>query len=85
MTVMLDLPPELVQRLQEKAAQQGKTLEAYIQELATREGRTAEPTAQRKPSTEEWIAEWRAWAANRKPVQGVIDDSRESIYAGRGE
>jgi hypothetical protein len=26
-----------------------------------------------------------AWAAGHKPVTQFVDDSRESIYAGRGE
>ncbi len=90
MTVMLDLAPELVQRLQDKAAQQGKTLEAYLQELATREAEanvSSLPTApaSSKLTTEQWIAEWRKWARSRKPSGAVLEDSRESIYAGRGE
>ena len=32
-----------------------------------------------------WIAEWRAWAAKPRPASSALDDSRESIYAGRGE
>lgn len=34
---------------------------------------------------EEWVARFRAWAASHPPVVGIADDSRESIYEGRGE
>ncbi|NOT01290.1 MAG: hypothetical protein HOP29_11755 [Phycisphaerales bacterium] len=36
-------------------------------------------------SPEQWSAEWHAWAAGHKSVGHVVDDSRERIYAGRGE
>lgn len=30
-------------------------------------------------------AAWREWAASHRPIPVIADDSRESIYAGRGE
>jgi hypothetical protein len=32
-----------------------------------------------------WSEEWHAWAASHKRPDHVVDDSRDSIYAGRGE
>ena len=37
------------------------------------------------PSREEWIRAVREWAASHPPVEHFVDDSRESIYEGRGE
>ena len=34
---------------------------------------------------EQWIAVWRAWSAQHRPTAHVVDDSRETIYEGRGE
>jgi hypothetical protein len=36
-------------------------------------------------SPEEWSKEWRAWLASHTSRNPNFDDSRESIYAGRGE
>jgi hypothetical protein len=33
----------------------------------------------------QWAAEFQAWTASHKPVCHFVDDSRESIYAGRDE
>jgi len=88
-TVTLNLPPETVRLLQEKAALVGQTLEGYLQGLAEREAGIGNGTALgREPLTaEQWFAQWRAWAnADRHLSAGIVlDVSRESIYAGRGE
>ena len=38
-----------------------------------------------KLSPKEWSARLRKWALSHVPVAHAVDDSRESIYAGRGE
>jgi hypothetical protein len=89
MTVMLNLSAEIEQLLREKAARVGKTLEAYLEGLSQQEARANHATRSGLlPGTvEQWSAEWRAWAdADRNFCSGItLDDSRESIYAGRGE
>ncbi len=89
MTVMLDLRAEIERLLKEKAATTGQTLEGYLEGLAEREAHARNGTRNgpAQLTVEQWSAEWRAWAdANRKlPAGLMIDDSRESIYAGRGE
>lgn len=83
MTVTLNLDPETVQRLSERAAARGQTLEGYLNQLA------AEPSAgdliPAEQSPAQWIDAWRAWAASHSTLLTVADDSRESIYADRGE
>jgi hypothetical protein len=85
--IMIQLRPETERLLQEKAARQGQSLGAYIQQLAEREAHElggAVPSAAEAISVEGWVARWRAWAEGH-PASGVIaDDSRESIYEGRG-
>ena len=36
-------------------------------------------------TADQWEAEFKAWVASHRPVPHFVDDSRESIYAGRGE
>jgi predicted transcriptional regulator len=84
MTITLQLSPETESKLHELASQSGQTLEKYLERLAEEAaargtGRPAERSA------EEWIAEFRAWAASHPSSGPIADDSRESIYAGRGE
>ena len=43
------------------------------------DGRTLEMNAS------EWVKEFRTWVASHNDIEAVADDSRESIYAGRGE
>jgi len=34
---------------------------------------------------EEWVRRFSVWVQSQPPCHATIDDSRESIYAGRGE
>jgi hypothetical protein len=86
------LPPGVAQQLKDRATRCGQTLEEYLQGLAVREAGVLptgpEPTLTYPPefsSPEEWSKALREWAANHPRVQQFVDDSRESIYAGRGE
>ena len=36
-------------------------------------------------TAEEWIARWRAWTRSQPRLDVIADDSRESVYEGRGE
>ena len=47
-------------------------------------GEASSPPPGARPFAE-WSADLRAWAASHKPVSHVVDDSRDSIYEGRGE
>jgi accessory colonization factor AcfC len=38
-----------------------------------------------QPSIDNWISQWRQWAASHPQRDVRLDDSRESIYEGRGE
>jgi hypothetical protein len=90
MKVVLQLPPATERVLKEKAARSGQTLETYLQHLAEREaglgnGPTAAEDGAGEWTPEQWSAAWRAWAAGFPTRPTEADDSRESIYVGRGE
>jgi len=90
MSVTIDLAPETERRLREKAAKAGQTIEDHLRQLAEESAGSARGASE--PSTgpadrtpEERVAEWLAWVASHRDQTLVADDSRESIYAGRGE
>lgn len=56
-------------------------LQRLVDTLRTAAATTPPP----KETAEEWIARLRAWTESRPKREIVIDDSRESIYEGRGE
>jgi hypothetical protein len=91
-TIILQLDSSVEKKLPEKAHLRGLTLETYLQQLAEENvrdanGATAPVVApvSAVESGESWSSEWRAWAASHATLPIVADDSRESIYIGRGE
>ena len=81
MTITLNLTAETERRLREKAAGRGQTVQAYLEQLAEEAARAGNGTPAERPP-EQWIAQWRAWAASHPPLPQAADDSRESIYSG---
>jgi hypothetical protein len=91
-SVTIQLPLEIEQQLREVASQSGKSLEVYLQELAERAAMERRANGVSTPSTsvvdlplEQWLAEWRAFIGRSRKYPVIADDSRESIYEGRGE
>ncbi|MCI0376737.1 MAG: hypothetical protein L0215_03950 [Gemmataceae bacterium] len=88
MTVTVHLLPDTEQKLREQAAHYGKSLEEYLSHLAhdwAAANGVIQPESFDKRSAPERAAAWREWVASHDSVTRVADDSRESIYAGRGE
>ncbi|HEV2948036.1 MAG TPA: hypothetical protein VGX70_11715 [Gemmataceae bacterium] len=88
MTVTLKLTPEKEKLLKDKAANAGLSLENYLLALVERDVNLSNGQEILAPLTPaQWSVEWRAWANKERhlPAGLAIDDSRESIYAGRGE
>ena len=73
----------------DKAAQEGQSLEDYlgrvIQDWANGTNGVATAKSSEQKTAEERAAAWREWVASHRPGLVIADDSRESIYAGRGE
>jgi len=89
MSISISLPPETESALRARAAQHGQSVEDYLSHLAINwagvNGMPLATGARQELSIDEWVAQFRAWAASHKPLPIIADDSRESIYAGRGE
>ncbi len=83
MTITVELPLEVEGRLREQAAACGQSVEEYVRTLVLA---AAGPGAVNPGlRSAQWADEWRAWAASHRPLPALADDSREGIYAGRGE
>jgi hypothetical protein len=84
-TITLQVSEETERRLQAKASAAGKSVEAYIQDLAEREAQAVRLPLGPERTPEQRVAQWRAFASSRPARPVIADDSRESIYEGRGE
>jgi hypothetical protein len=84
MSVTINLPADIEQKLREAAARRGQTLEAYLEWLAMQSaGNGSRPASERTP--EQKVAAWHDWVASHAANPHVADDSRVSIYGDRGE
>lgn len=89
MTINLPLTPEIESKLRERAAAMGTDPARFVLQVLEQE--LAEPNGNASPSAEARIAAWnrfiegaRNWTKNL-PSNRRMDDSRESIYEGRGQ
>lgn len=78
-------------KLAERAAQAGRDIASVATDLieqavgASPEVPVDGDSAQRAAAWEAWVTEMRQWGKTNLSSGHVIDDSRESIYEGRGE
>ena len=84
MTLTIDLSAETEAKLRERACTLDQDVAALVAQ-AIEEKLAAPPANPGRVPAAKWSAEWRAWAASHRTLDNVADDSRESIYAGRGE
>jgi len=87
MTLNIPLTPETEAKLRQRAAEAGKDLAEFARD-ALEEKLTSSDAAllEETPlSGQQRIAELLKWVAAHPPLGRVVDDSRESIYEGRGE
>jgi hypothetical protein len=88
MSLTIPFTPEIEALLRERAAASGKDVGTFVREVV--EEKLARADASEK-SAGQWTAEFNAWMqevaarASAYPPGFVVDDSRESIYEGRGE
>lgn len=86
MTITLSLPAGTSQKLQERSAETGKDVATLIREAV--DEKLNAPGVPSDPSElpyAQWKQAFDRWVGGRRPVGHFVDDSRESIYAGRGE
>jgi plasmid stability protein len=85
-SVTIELSPETEKQLRDRATENGQSVEAFLRQLAEQAAtvKLVGPPSNRM-TPEQWSAEFRTWVASHRPVPGSVDDSRVTIYAGRGE
>jgi hypothetical protein len=93
MTIMISVSPKAEAALKERAAASGKELDVYASELLERAAVEA-PDQVQPPGQiclDEWQTRSQAFLAmmrdflKQRPAHAILDDSRDAIYAGRGE
>jgi predicted transcriptional regulator len=88
MSVTIPFPPDIEAKLRERAAASGKDVDSFVREAVEEKLGLTVLTAK---SEEQWAGEFAAWmreVASRSSnysADYIADDSRESIYEGRGE
>ncbi len=87
MTLQISLRPEIAAKLQEQAAAAGQDLQQFaVQTLEERAGgANGLSPAEQLRRFNEWAEHMQQLVAKNVPAGHFVDDSRESIYAGRGE
>ncbi len=91
MTVTFSLPPETEAKLRDRSIATGKDLPTLVREAVEEKLSAANGAKSTEMPYDRWSTEFTAWmsdVARRAPMYPpgyVADDSRESIYEGRGE
>ena len=85
MQLNVNLPAEIEAALRRRAAAAGQDLETFVSHVVTEEVvDDLERLRKKKVSPEKFAERLDAWAKLHPVLDHAIDDSRESIYAGRG-
>jgi hypothetical protein len=80
----IEVPANLELLLKERAQQAGVPVESFVLQAVTE--RLAESEVSDSTMNAEEFSLWlRQWADRFPKLDHVVDDSRDSIYAGRGE
>jgi hypothetical protein len=85
MTVSITFPAEIETTLLRRAAAAGTDVETIVKEFVTERLAEENPQPARATSHAEFMAKLHGIIDLHPVSNGSVDDSRESIYAGRGE
>jgi len=85
MNVSIHFPAEVESSLIRRAAAAGKDVETIVRDFVTERLAEDGPSPAKAASHEEFMARLDAIIRLHPVSNGSVDDSRESIYAGRGE
>ena len=85
MNVSVSFPEEIENTLRLRAATVGKDVATLVTEMVTEELTEGARKQGAKVSSEAFSQRSEAWIKLHPVLDHAIDDSRESIYAGRGE
>ncbi len=86
MNISISFPAAIETTLRRRAAATGKDVATYVQDVVAESlVQDAEAVQARRLSPSEFAERLESWIALHPILDHAIDDSRESIYAGRGE
>ena len=86
MSAPLLIDPETAEILSAQAENRGLSVDDYLRSLLPKaNGGTEEARLYESASAEEWVRAFQDWVASHPVLPVIADDSRESIYQGRGE
>lgn len=85
MNVCINFPSEIETVLLRRAAAAGQDVESFIRKVVTDSLAEPEIAVRLKKQPAEFRKRLESWIALHPQLDHAIDDSRESIYAGRGE
>ena len=84
-SVVNQIRPDTAELIAAGARARGLSVDEYLRGLLPQtNGGAGEKPFYETATAEEWVRALREWAANH-PVLPAADDSRETIYRGRGE
>jgi hypothetical protein len=81
----IEIDDAVASALEAEARARHMTLSGYLQTLAERVKPDEPAKSPDRLSYEEWLKLFEDWLASHKRLDYIADDSRESIYEGRGE
>ena len=84
MNLVLQLSPEIEAKLLQQAVLVGKPPEELAMK-ALEEQLAVEGPVMEVQTAQQWVADFHRWAERHRRLPREADDSRESIYEGRGE
>jgi hypothetical protein len=81
------IPSDLEAQLRQHAAIVGKDLETFAVQVLYEKVANSKGVCetQQTLTSDQKVAEWLSWTASHPRLGYVVDDGRESIYAGREE
>ncbi len=85
-SIIEEINPETAKMIKAQADAHGLSVDEYLRDLLPpTNGAIGEEPLYRTASNAEWIKAFSEWAASHLTLPILADDSRESIYQGRGE
>ena len=86
MSIQVDFPADIEQTLQQRALAAGVDVATFVRAVVTEKLEEEMTTdTKQKSSHDEFARRLQSWVELHPVRENVVDDSRESIYAGRGE
>jgi hypothetical protein len=86
MLTPLEIKAETAEMLATQARARGLSIDDYLRTLLpSTNGDLEEQPLHQGTTPEEWVQAFREWAAGHPELPDIADDSRASIYQGRGE